>query len=382
MDVFNTRQLRQLTQTQNGLCVTIFMPTHIGGSHSEQDSLRLKNLLQQAEKELISQGMRGASARLILAPARNLLSDSLFWKDRSQGLAMFISTEFFRRYRLPLELEESMSVNQRFHVKPILPMLARPRFYLLTLSQNRAHLYEGSSRSLEEIEVPQMPESMKEALNYDQAERGSQTHSAMQGARGKQAAVFHGHGGQPEATKGDLASYFRAIDAALHDHLREENVPLLLGGVEYLLPIYRQVASYRYIAEDGVVGNCDYLTPHQLHEKAWPLIEPALQKTQNEAAKKYLHLSDTEKTASAVEQVVPAAFSGRVETLFVDRRARQWGVFDPETNTVQTHADAQPGDDDLLDLAAVQTLLHRGSVYTIEGKQTTLEAPLAALLRY
>ena len=62
-------------------------------------------------------------------------------------------------------------------------------------------------------------------------------HSAMRGSLGKQAAVFHGQGGHNETHKDDLLQYFRLVDASLETVLRESQAPLLLAGVDYLLPL-------------------------------------------------------------------------------------------------------------------------------------------------
>jgi hypothetical protein len=62
---------------------------------------------------------------------------------------------------------------------------------------------------------------------------------------------------------------------------------------------------------------------------------------------------------------------------------QQWGAFDPATNEVSLHPDFEAGDQDLSDLAAVQTLLQGGSVYAVEPQQMPAEASLvAALFRY
>jgi hypothetical protein len=46
------------------------------------------------------------------------------------------------------------------------------------------------------------------------------------------------------------------------------------------------------------------------------------------------------------------------------------------------HAEAEPGDEDLLDLAAVHTFLNGGMVYAVEPEQMPSYATLAALFRY
>ena len=54
------------------------------------------------------------------------------------------------------------------------------------------------------------------------------------------------------------------------------------------------------------------------------------------------------------------------------------GTFLKEVHFEQVAA----GDEDLLDLAAIQTLLHDGPVYAVEPEQVPGDGPLAALFRY
>jgi hypothetical protein len=46
------------------------------------------------------------------------------------------------------------------------------------------------------------------------------------------------------------------------------------------------------------------------------------------------------------------------------------------------HQDPEPGDEDLLDLAAIQSILNGGTVYAVEPEQVPDHAPLAAVFRY
>ena len=80
--------------------------------------------------------------------------------------------------------------------------------------------------------------------------------------------------------------------------------------------------------------------------------------------------------------VVPAAFHGRVESLFVAVDCHVWGRFDPEGNSAELHDGGGGEGEDLSDFAAIHTILNRGTVYTMP--QTTLPEAclLGAVLRY
>lgn len=124
------------------------------------------------------------------------------------------------------------------------------------------------------------------------------------------------------------------------------------------------------------------LTAETLREKAWAIVEPVILQAQQQTAASYRDFANTERTSNNSSEIVPAAYYGRVASLFVANDQEQWGSFDPASDTLQIHEPAQPGDEDLLDLAATQTLLHGGSVYAVDQSDMPDEAPLAAVFRY
>jgi len=71
-----------------------------------------------------------------------------------------------------------------------------------------------------------------------------------------------------------------------------------------------------------------------------------------------------------------------VEVLFVTNRLEQWGKVDQTTGQTELHKQEQPGDNNLQDYAAIQTLSKGGAVYVVEPRDAPVHAPLAALFRY
>ena len=71
-----------------------------------------------------------------------------------------------------------------------------------------------------------------------------------------------------------------------------------------------------------------------------------------------------------------------MESLFVALGVQVWGEFERDTNTIHIREEPQPGDGDLLDLAAIQTFLKGGTVYAVEQEKMPGSAPLAAVFRY
>lgn len=118
------------------------------------------------------------------------------------------------------------------------------------------------------------------------------------------------------------------------------------------------------------------------HEKAWPLVEPELLHARQAAIAQYQEMAETEFASDNSSLIVPAAYAGRVATLLVAGDREQWGRFDPAHETLEIHETAVPGDDDLLERAATQTLLHGGAVSVLEHAQIPGGQSVAAVFRY
>ncbi|HCJ35479.1 MAG TPA: hypothetical protein DHV65_14440 [Ktedonobacter sp.] len=388
MNIPSRDALKTLVEQQQGPCISLFLPTHRSAMGTQQDLLRLKNQIREVENSLLLSKYHPAEKENLLKPLRALLEDEQFWLHPGDGLAIFRSPEVFHFHHLPVCLQEQVIVSDHFYLKPLLPFLTNDaRFYILALSQKDVRLLECTRYSVREVNLPEaVPKSLAEALKYDDPDNQVRYHSSSSGALvgkgGRQAVIFHGQGVGIDDAKDNILRYFQQIDHGLHELLHNENAPLVLAGVEYLLSIYRKVNTYPHVLEQGVFGNPDKLKAEDMHRRAMTIEDPRLQKAWQDAAAYYRKYAGSERTSLSVKEVVPAAFYGRVELLFVAIDQEQWGVFDPTANSIHIHKEARFNDDDLLDIAATQTLLHGGMVYAVESGKVPDQAPLAAVFRY
>ena len=404
MDILSRDDLKRLSEERAGWHVSIFMPTHRAGPETQQDPIRLKNLLDEAGERLTASdrgrdGLRAPAARALLEPASRLIEDGLFWQRQSDGLAIFVSSEIARMdryyYRLPFDFEEMVVVADRFHIKPLLPLLSGDgRFYVLALSQQEIRLLQGTRYTVGEVDLEKAPTSLAEALRFDDPERRLQFHTASgpSGGKGERPAMFYGQGAPSQDKKGDILRYFQKLDTGVQELLAGEQGPskqgpskqgpLVLAGVDYLLPLYREASTYPHLIEEGIEGHPDDLSAKELHRQAWAIVQPRFLEERQVAAERFRQLADTNSASDTLAEIVPAAYYGRVQTLFVALDVQQWGAFDPATNEVRLHQAPEVGDQDLLDLAAVHTFLNGGSVYAVAAEQVPSGGSLAALFRY
>lgn len=384
MSFLTIEELKELVEQPQGLCVSIYLPTVRLGSQTQQNSIRFKNLIRQVAAEIEKSPLRPPHVGELLEPAIALDEDE-FWQQQSAGLALFLSEGFFRCYRLPIEPKELAIASDRFHLKPLIPLLSGDdRFYILTLGQRDIRLLEGNRYGItREIEIEGLPKSMDEALQHQETAKDQQRR--MGGGAGRaalQAGSYHGQGADRENVKEDLLQYFHLVDKALHDFFRDRRSPLVLAGVNYLLPIYHEANTYNFMMEAGIHHHTKQYTAQELHAEAWASVEPQFAADRQKAIAYYHESIATSKGASDLNEVIQAAFYGRVEQLFVPVSVQKWGHFDPESMELEIHDDARPGDEDLLNAAAIQTILHGGTVYALEPENVPDKVPIAAVFRY
>ncbi len=384
----NRDDVRRLAQTTDPLCVSIYLPLAREPGQQDQNRIRLKNHLADAQRQLVeTYGWREPEAAEFLQPGYDLIAHGRFLAETGDGLALFLSDTVTDIFSLPFSFDETLVVGARFHLKPLLPQLARNgRFYILALSQGSVRLLAASPYSVQPVQLPpDVPDSLADALQWDDPEAQLQWHSStVTPANRLRPAIFHGHGvGAGEDDKDDIRRYFQQLDKGISRLLNQEDVPLVLAGVDYIIPIYRQANSYRPVTDESISGNPEIWSAEELHERAWRIVAPLFKQSQITAAARYAELAGSDRATAWLKEALPAAYYGQVELLFVPQATAVWGQFDPNTPSLTRHDEWQPGDSDLLDLAAIHTFLHDGVVYVVDEDEMPPGAPLiAATLRY
>jgi hypothetical protein len=383
MNTLSTDELKGLVEQRQGPCVSISMPTQRSGADTRQNPIRFKKLLRSAEERLTAIGLRTQETATLLEGARHLLDDTPFWQRQADGLAVFAAPRLFRYYRLPACPEEGVMVGERFYIKPLLRLLSgEARFFILALSQNQVRLLEATQDGAREIELKGMPAGLSDALKYEQPEKQLQFRTTPGARPGKGDATFYGQGALADIGKERIVRYFHQVDDGLHKLLKDQRAPLVFAGVDYLFPLYKEVNTYPQLMDEAITGNPEELNPDELHQRAWRIAQPHFEQQQIAAANMYRQLANTSRASHKVSQVAPAAYQGRVEILFVQMGVQQWGAYAPEVGAVHEYDDAQPGSEDMLDFAALHTLLHGGTVYAVTPPHMPNGSSIAAVFRY
>ncbi|WP_413175520.1 hypothetical protein [Anabaena azotica] len=389
MAILSIDELKKLVANPQPPCVSLYMPTQKAGAEIRQNPIRFKNLIREAEERLDAIGIRHTEAINFLQPAMELDRGD-FWEHQDEGLVIFISPHLFHYYCVPIEFPELVVVGKQFHIKPLLHLINNDgNFYVLALSQKDVKFFAGTGHSFNEVQVENMPHRLVETLLEDELQKGVQHRvGTPRGGNGNPAqhpGSVHGQGSPDrEKHEEDILQFCYAVDTALHDQLREEKSPLVLAGVEYLFPIYQEANTYPHLLAESINGNPEIINPEQLHDEAWRIVAPSFQEDKRAAIELYEQLvgEGTGKATDDIREIIPAAYYQRVDSLFVAVGEQKWGKFDAETTTVDLHPEPEPDDEDMLDFAAVHTMLNGGRVYTLESEDMPSGAIVAAIFRY
>ena len=385
MKLISIEEFQHLVEKPDGVSVSIYMPTETAGKETQQNAIRLKNLARRADQAIVDQRlMRAHEVAELLRPVQELIDDVPFWQHQREGLAVFVSRDLFRRYRVPIRFRELVEVKNHFHLKPLLRLLSCDGdFGILSLNRKSVRLFRSTRFRIDEIDLGDTPTSVVDVMGAGPGERSVQWRSAGSSGRGEHSAMFHGHGRGDEDLMPEVRRLLTAVDRSVCARFRAQSIPLLLVGPEDLVSLYRESSDYPDLHAESLKLNASEMRDDELRERAWSIIGPFFQREQERIADRFRRLSGTGMASSSLNEIVPAAHDGRVESLFVARGQYRWGRYDADARTLELEGHPGNGAQDLLDLAAVQTLIHQGKVFVVEPENVPNDGdPIAAVFRY
>jgi hypothetical protein len=365
-----------------GPCISILQLVRPLLARSTPRPVRLKKAIEALDPALDSRQLDPEERRRLLEPLYEFEAAPENG-DAKEGstLVIFRSPRMFKSFYVPESLDESVTVADHFYILPLLPLVGAGRvFYILALSQQNIRLIRCSPDGAEEAPLPDWaPRTLEESANVEPPDSTLDNRSSAGPSQGSMKGVMFGHGSEKKDEY--LAQFYRDVDQAVNEILKTEGAPVVLAGVDYELALYRKVSSYPHLAPEGVRGAPDSLKGGELRRRAQQLADAHFAAPLDQALKAYEKLGP-ERRSSDWKQAVTAAYEGRVAHLFLARGARQMGIFDSASHTVEQHSEPQPGDEDLANAAAVETLLHGGLVDILAPDKAPDGASIAALLRY
>jgi hypothetical protein len=151
---------------------------------------------------------------------------------------------------------------------------ARPDFFVLILSKKKAKFFRGDASGLRHIEIEELPNGINDVVHLE--EKGDQNLFRQGGSGGAfTGSNFHGLGAGVPDEKQNIVMYLKEVDKTLWTSgLNKSTVPMILGGVEYIVAIYKEITQYKHVMDKSISGSLENEDPKVIYKKAKEIANP------------------------------------------------------------------------------------------------------------
>jgi hypothetical protein len=365
-----------------GPCLTIILPVEVRGGGKKSLSARLLAAAQQAEQKL---GERTAISTLVRKLVDPVVELAARIENEAEGstLVLFRSEENLRYFWLAEALDPAVVAADNFYIRPLLGKLhGAMDFFLLALDQKNVRLLRCTDQSSEEVNLDRVPTNIDNFLQLDEPDQGQGTRTTDAPSNGGSSEGKFEVSMIGERRDEYLFQFYKAVNDGIVTVLKgQEKTPLVICGVEYELALYRRVNTWENTAPEGVRGAPNSLKGGEMHARALECIHQLRDHELDDLLAQH-DKQGGEAATAGVNDLVKAAYEGRILHLLAAENAQAMGNFDEATHRARTHQVARPGDEDLINAAALQTILHAGNVQVMPQGRVPGNRPMAAIMRY
>ncbi|MDO5529680.1 MAG: hypothetical protein Q4F71_09780 [Paracoccus sp. (in: a-proteobacteria)] len=368
IDVPTKAEINRLIDTRSPASVSIYLPTTAVTQDIDQSRIELKNLAREADQQLEEVGVDKRVRSAVQDQIEEISEDDDFWAHQATSLAIFVTPERHKTFRLPTNLPASVHVSDRLHINPLLRVMSRPdHVFILALEENQVRLVEAmNGEQAQEVRVADMPKDAASAVGKSTI--NDRSHSRR----------IAGDEGQ----KVRLRQYCRQIDKALRPFLTGHEEPLVVVATQPLASVYQSVSSYSEMLEEVVEHSPARMSPAELARLTRPVVDRVLADRIEAFHELYEARNGEGRATTDVSQAARAATFGAVDTMLVDIDAVLPGLVDRESGAVTLDKEDDAVNYSVVDEIAARVLRNGGQVLGVRADDIPGKAPLAAVMRY
>lgn len=366
-DIPTKEDIQRLAVARGAMSVSIYFPTPVAPTGSEGPPIELRNLLTQAVEQLRRAGEDELKIERIQEAVFDLIDDNGFWRYLSNSLAIFVTPDSIRTFRLPNELIATVDVSDRFLINPLLRAVTFPQSaFILALAKGSVKLIEINAGSEPvTVKVPDLPTDAASAVGLESI-NGRSPSGRLKGSEGQKVRI---------------RQYARAVDQALRPVLTGRNLPLILAAAEPLDSIYRSVNSYAHLADAGISGNAEESSDTELAAAARGILDDVYAAQLSALKEQWANRSAHGRGLTDLSGIAHAVTYGAVDTLFVNIDQTVHGYIDDKGRiTLDEEGDAS--NYGVIDEIVRRALLTDASIYAVRAEDIPDGGSVAATLRF
>lgn len=368
IDLPTRPEILHLISVRAAPAVTIYISTTPLTEAAQADRIELKNLAKEAVSQLQAAGTDKRSIWPIEAAIADIEDDDEFWAHQANSLAIFVTPESVRTFRLPSRLQSSVHVSDRFHIKPLLRAITFGQdAYVLAIGKGSVRLIEVSpDLPPHPVSVQGMPKDMADAI-------GRRSHTERNRP---------GRTGESTSENALMTRYARVVDEALRPVLSGHERPLIVAAAEPLASVYRAVSSYAFTASETLGGSADDTPDHVLASEARGVLDRLHAAQVADLATLFAERENQGRTTTDIANAARAATFGAIDTLFVDIDTTIPGTVDDETGAISLSESNDAVTYGVVDEIVSRALKSGARIVAARKDDVPGNGPLAAILRY
>jgi hypothetical protein len=299
----NEQTLRELQQVREYPALSILLPTYYKSPDDlQQNPVRLKKLMRQAMDRLLEKHSKSELTSLL----HNLdnVAESIDFDHPQKGLAVFVSSSVAKSFPLPFAVDEQVVIEENFVTRHLVHARNRSkRYYLLLLTKDICRLYECQRDHLHEIRDKGFPKT-----------------SEQEGVDSEWTGDFGVDSGSYDTRR--ATEFLRQVEELLDGVIGENELPLVIAGVERNLASFCKISKYKNRLIATVEGSYEKTPLPELAQIAWSEARKGFDSKRKEILDQLENAVGAKQFASGIDGVWRMAQEGRVATLLVEEGFR------------------------------------------------------------
>ncbi len=391
----DSNDIISLAAPQYEACISIYMAEEKTGRDTRKNAILFKELCHRAEEKLTRYGIEKDAINDLLAPLKELEKDEAFWQTRDQGLAVFRSKDTLKVILLPVAFEPMEIVDQHFYIRPLLAAYTPQGInHVLIVNREDVLLITMGGDSQQEHRPPEPLRSFTKFMETFEFAEHAQFHSGEVAPRGggDKWPAFQGEGTADDEAPDNyyLGVYYHQVKNWLEDLVPSNQERLYLVGDTKNTGVFIETAkdmncSFEVLIEKNANAVTMQDIKDAVSEKNQRLYESTFEKSAEDLLQ--IEANQPERVLTDTAEILAAAHNHRIRTLFIPASNNSvWGHFNESNQGIEIEQDDNLRGgvgEELINLAAIRTLLNNGEVVPLPDKALFDNVPhFAAICRW
>ncbi len=291
-------EVKHLQSIKGYPCLSILMPTHRHHPENQQDSIRLKNLVNEAKKRMSTE-LRPEDTEKLVNRLNELIS-KIDLNHSLDGLALFVDKSHSYKFSLPFPVKERVMIDDTFGTRDIVFGMNRSEpYWVLILSEKTSKLFLGIRSNLIEYTDNGFPMANPFYELKTPPENGESRNDRLIE--------------NVQRTK----NYFKDIDNKLKS-INPDGYEIVITGTERNLSIFREVTTQKDLLISEINGNYENESASAISGVVWQPFKNARAEKREKILGQLSDATGMKKLAAGIDEVWTLSKESRGRLLAVE----------------------------------------------------------------